>query len=164
MPSDELIKEIKKEVLVDKRILGIHDFMMHNYGPGRVYVSLDAELPIDLTILQAHEIIDAAENRIKEKFSCEVSIHMDPTYNKDKETLRIKNILEVIVHGIDKEIKIHDFQLIHHEEGVNLSFDVEIPGESTLDPKELSLDIEKKLRDKGVNCGINITIDRCYIH
>ncbi len=164
MPSDELVEKIKAEVLSDKRILGLHDLMVHNYGPGRVYVSLDAELPINLTILQAHEIIDAAENRIKEKLGCEISIHMDPIDNRDKETLRFKNIVEVIVHGINKEIRIHDFQLNRHEERVNLSFDVEIPGESTLDPKEISLDIENRLRDKGVNGGINITIDRCYIH
>lgn len=164
MPSEELVRKIREEVLEDKRVLGAHDIMVHNYGPGRTYVSLDAELPVNLTLLKAHDIIDAAEKRIKEKLNCEVSIHVDPIDNRDKETLRIKNIVEVLVHGIDPDIKIHDFQLVNNDENKRLSFDVEIPCEKDINAKALSMEIERRLRLKDINYGINITIDRCYIH
>ena len=95
-PDPEFVLNVKNCVLERKEILGIHDMHVHDYGPGRVYVSMHAEIPSDMDVLKAHDIIDSAEEEVSSKFKCEVSIHMDPieVNNPLANELKLKLILK----------------------------------------------------------------------
>ena len=88
-PDPEFVKQIQQEVLSYPEIIGVHDLIVHNYGPGHSVVSLHAEVPCDVDILKIHDTIDNAERDLKKKFDCEVVIHMDPIITDDKETNEI---------------------------------------------------------------------------
>ena len=83
-----LVARIEEIVMAEEEIVGIHDLIVHNYGPGRVMISLHAEVPADGDILALHDIIDNVEHRLKEELYCAAVIHMDPVSTKDEETLK----------------------------------------------------------------------------
>lgn len=164
MPSEETVASITKEVLKDKKILGVHDLVVHDYGHGVVYAIIHIELQSDLTIVEAHEILDAAEKRVNENLNIYLSTHLDPVDYIDKNTLHLKNITECVVEKIDKNLKIHDFQVVHYEDRDKISFDVDIANDYKIKPENLSRMIEKMLKERIENIETNIRIDTYYVY
>ena len=131
-PSPELIADIEKIVMckdhTDKGILGMHDLIVHDYGPGRMVVSLDVEVSCSGDIMELHDIIDDIEKDISEHFNCYVTIHMDPVLTDDPETERMKAVVGSIADSIDKDnISFHDFRLVKDDLGSKLVFDIVLP-------------------------------------
>ena len=126
-PDPEFVKQIQQEVLSYPEIIGVHDLIVHNYGPGHSVVSLHAEVPCDVDILKIHDTIDNAERDLKKKFDCEVVIHMDPIITDDKETNEIHQKLSSIVRLLDSRVTIHDFRMVKGSTHTNLIFDIVVP-------------------------------------
>ena len=126
-PDPEFVKQIQQEVLSYPEIIGVHDLIVHNYGPGHSVISLHAEVPCDVDILKIHDTIDNAERDLKKKFDCEVVIHMDPIVTDDKETNEIHQKLSSIVRLLDSRVTIHDFRMVKGPTHTNLIFDVVVP-------------------------------------
>ena len=160
-PDPEFVKEIEEIVRSNESVIGIHDMIVHDYGPTRIFVSLHAEVPSDKDILYLHECIDDIENEIKEKLNCEVSIHMDPVDTNDENLFEAKVMVTEIIKEIDERLTLHDFRMVHGESHSNLIFDVVIPHKFKMSEKELTEEIQKKVHDKhkGYFCVINVDND-----
>lgn len=160
-PSHELIKSIESYIMSAEGIVGVHDLIVHDYGPGRVLASVHAEVPDDYDIVKIHEIIDGLEHGIKKELGIETVIHMDPiTVNSERNDFFKDQVLE-IVKNIDSRMNIHDFRMTDGESNINLIFDVEVP----VDYKEkesLKEKIASKLKEKDHRLNAVIDIDITY--
>lgn len=160
-PDPEFVKEIEEIVKSKECVIGIHDMIVHDYGPTRIFVSLHAEVPCDKDILYLHEIIDDIESEIKNKLGCEVSIHMDPVDTNDENLFEAKVMLTEIIKEIDERLTLHDFRMVHGDSHSNLIFDVVIPHKFKMSDTELTETIQQKVngKHKGYFCVINIDND-----
>ena len=111
---------------------GVHDLIVHDYGPGRVMISLHAEVDVNGDIQDIHEQIDHIEHELQEKLHCSATIHMDPIVTDDKEVLAMKAKVEEMVHFLDESFSMHDFRMVRGSTRTNLIFDVEVPRKTIL--------------------------------
>ena len=125
--SKDVYEEITKFVESHEGILGTHDLIVHNYGPGRSMASLHAEVANDVDIEVSHEIIDRIEREATKELGVFLVIHMDPIEMKDERVLYAKRKLEEAVRAIDPQVSIHDFRMVDGDEQVNLIFDMLVP-------------------------------------
>lgn len=123
----DLYRRIVKEVKAYDGIVGTHDLIVHNYGPGRSIASIHAEVPRDVDIEISHEIIDKIEREVGAKLNILLVIHMDPVETHDAEVLAIKEKLHNIITALDPELAFHDFRIVKGQKRINLIFDLEIP-------------------------------------
>lgn len=126
-PDPAFVKQIEEIVMSYNDILGIHDLIVHNYGPGRVLISLHAEVPADGDLLTLHDTIDLAEHRLHRELGCSAVIHMDPICIHDEQTSRLKELVKQVVATIDERLTIHDFRIVTGPTHTNLIFDVVTP-------------------------------------
>ncbi|PKM63279.1 MAG: cation-efflux pump [Firmicutes bacterium HGW-Firmicutes-21] len=126
-PEPKLVQEIEQIVLSFPDIVGLHDLIVHDYGPGRRMISLHAEVPEDSDILAMHDIVDNAEKELRVKIGCQAVIHMDPISVKDERTLTTKKVVEELVKSIDKRITLHDFRMVTGRTHTNVIFDMVVP-------------------------------------
>lgn len=158
-PSDEFVSQIKDTVLSYENIIGVHDLMVHNYGPKRVIVSLHAEVPCDIDITQIHNIIDEAERELKSKFGCEAVIHMDPVAT-DEVTNKAKAMIGALIRLIDPNIQMHDFRLVNENSSVKLIFDIAVPHKFKLSESELIEAIKDAVKSIDASYELIINVDK----
>ena len=143
-PDPELIKEIRNIMLhQNKNITGMHDLIIHDYGPGRIIISLHAEVPADGNILELHDIIDNAERELEKKLHCTATIHMDPIVTDDPKVLKIKSRVESILQTISPSLSMHDFRVVPGKTHTNLVFDVLMPFGFSMTESELKNEVQK---------------------
>ncbi len=162
-PDPELVKEIEKLVLSYKEISGVHDLIIHDYGPGRLIISLHAEISDHMDINQAHDVIDTIEKELHQKFGCEATIHMDPIAVDDKKTLEIREKIKEKVKEIHPEITIHDFRMVKGSVESNLIFDVLIPDELEIPKQEIEEMVKQKVREINSAYHAVIHVEKGYI-
>lgn len=126
-PDQELGRRIITLLMGYDQILGVHDLIIHDYGPGRCFASVHAEVPAHGNILALHEVIDRAEREIGQELNIPICIHMDPIVTGDAEGDRMKDAMVQALHAIDGKLMLHDFRRVPGEETVNLIFDVVVP-------------------------------------
>lgn len=143
-PDPEFIQEIEEFTKKYPEIIGIHDIMVHDYGPGRKILSFHAEVPANSNIEKAHDVIDQLESDLYKKFSAITTIHMDPIAIHDEEINQMREIAEKIVKEISPEASIHDFRITNGGERVNMIFDLLLPFELEKQAEE----IEKKIKER----------------
>lgn len=159
-PADEeYMAKVKELVLEDNKILALHDLVVHDYGPGRVFVYLHAELPYNYSIVEAHKIIDEAERRVENELCCKVSIHVDPVITDDKQTEEVKAEVKRTINNISKELTIHDFQLEKTDVEKRICFDLLVPFNFYINDEELKKNIIAELNGKYPDNRIIIEID-----
>ncbi len=144
-PDEQLVRDIEQTVLAYDGVVGIHDMMVHDYGPGRMFVSLHAEVPANRDMLHSHDTIDCIERDLLEKFNIITCIHMDPVDTDDHETLRLKELTLGELAHIDKRLTLHDFRVVNGPSHTNLIFDVVVPFDYP-DKKSLSAAIEQRIQ------------------
>ena len=145
-------------------IVGSHDLIVHNYGPGRSMASIHAEVPNDVDIEVSHEIIDRIERDAAKRLGIFLVIHMDPVETKDAHVLEVRHQVEQILDAVDFRVSIHDFRMVDGKEQINLILDMVVPFEySTQKQNELKMTLRKLLQmaDKRYQCVI--TIERSYV-
>lgn len=126
-PEETLVRQIEEIVLSHEEICGIHDLLVHDYGPGRLMISLHAEVPAEGDILELHDVIDNTEVELRRKLNCDAVIHMDPVVTEDKHILYLKENIEEIIKKIDPVISMHDFRVVAGPTHTNLIFDIVVP-------------------------------------
>ena len=161
-PDPEFVKQIQQEVLSYPEIIGVHDLIVHNYGPGHSVVSLHAEVPCDVDILKIHDTIDNAERDLKKKFDCEVVIHMDPIITDDKETNEIHQKLSSIVRLLDSRVTIHDFRMVKGPTHTNLIFDIVVPHQFRLTDDLVVESLRQAVKALDARYEIVVNVDKAY--
>lgn len=144
-PDKTLVKDIERYVKsFDENVVGVHDLMLHDYGPGRKILVLHVEVPAEGDIMQLHDMIDNIERGLEKKFNCLATIHMDPVVTKSERVNELKERCREIVKSLDASFDIHDFRMNEGETHANLIFDVLMSYETELSPKQ----VEKIVADK----------------
>lgn len=162
-PDPEYVRQIERYVLSNEGILGIHDLVVHDYGPGRVMISLHAEVSADGNVLELHDTIDNIESKLNKALGCRAIIHMDPIVVNDEMTDRMRTICELIAKSVDESFTIHDFRMVKGPTHTNLIFDVVVPFECKISPEEVHDEILRKIEDlPGNHFGV-VEVDRPYV-
>ncbi len=159
-PSKEFIRDIMNTVLAHESVLGVHDIVVHNYGPSRIMMSLHVEVPSDKTLLEVHDSVDEIEKELHQKYHCTAVIHMDPVDDSDLETIRLKNWLVLILEEFDPGLSFHDFRIVRKPEtNPIIEFDLEVPYKYSTDENSLIADIKERLCEMAPHYDADITVD-----
>ena len=161
-PDPELVAQIEETVLQYPPIQSIHDLVVHDYGPGRMMISLHAEVPADGDLLTMHDTIDLVEQTLRDQFRCDAVIHMDPIVTDDAEVLRMRGKMNQLVQVIDRRITVHDFRMVTGPTHTNLIFDVAAPFDVKLEDNEIRRQVEEIVSLLDGNYNAVVTIDRIY--
>lgn len=162
-PKQEFIDEVKEIVLGHSMVHGVHDLIVHDYGPGRVMISLHAEVDVNGDIQDIHEQIDHIEHELQEKLHCSATIHMDPIVTDDKEVLAMKAKVEEMVHFLDESFSMHDFRMVRGSTRTNLIFDVEVPRKTSYTDNEIVNWLKERIHElPGSKYFAVIQIDHEY--
>lgn len=145
-PDAEFVDEIKETVLKNDMIVGIHDLIIHDYGPGRCFVSLHAEVPCDEDILEAHDAIDLTEKQLENRYNCFATIHMDPIASNDAFTNELKMKVEEGLCELNPEYSIHDFRIVKGSTHTNVVFDMVIPYGLDLTERQIKQSAIEKIK------------------
>jgi len=131
LPDKQTVNSIREIISSDPHIVGVHDLIVHDYGPGRVMASVHAEVADDAQIIKIHEIIDALEKKVENDVGVHMVIHMDPISVDCERTNSIKNEVISVIKSIDSALNIHDFRMTDGVNNINLIFDLEVPSDFT---------------------------------
>lgn len=154
--SKELADAIDKLALEHENILGIHDLIYHDYGPGRAIVSFHAEVPADGNLMETHEMIDHVEREIREKFGIEAVIHMDPIV-VDGDTEEMRTLVENVVKSIHPDASIHDLRIAEWDKIHNVYFDVIVPYGLDISDEEIENRVKEQIKEKsGFNAVMHV--------
>lgn len=161
-PDPEFVREIARIVTSHEAILGLHDLVVHDYGPGRIMISLHAEIPADGDILLMHDTIDNIEKELQKKLHCVAVIHMDPIRNNDPTTMELKERVTEVLKSIHSDLSLHDFRVVSGSTHTNLIFDVVVPYQFELQDQELEAKIQSMVSAINPEYFIVIEIDRAF--
>jgi len=148
-PDEELVHEVAALMNQREEVIGIHDLIIHDYGPGRRYASAHAEMDSKLDVMISHEILDDIEREAKETLGVELTIHFDPVIVGDEETDQTKAKVKEILKNINPNISIHDFRMVKGGNHSNVIFDMVIPREYGEKTAELKSAVEEGLSVDG---------------
>ena len=161
-PDPEYVKQISDLVMSYEGVIGIHDLIVHNYGPGRMLISLHAEVPSDGDILIMHDMIDLIEHQLQDTLHCSAVIHMDPICVNDEETNRLKAMTAGYLSEIDQHITMHDFRIVKGPTHTNIIFDVVVPYGFQMSDSQVRAAITERIRRDNPNCYAVIEVDKQY--
>lgn len=161
-PSPEFVKQIEDMALQYDDIIGVHDMIVHNYGPGRTFVSLHAEVPSDGDIVAIHDTVDNAEREIAKELGCLVTIHMDPVDVHDEHTAQLRENVSEIIKQINPDITFHDFRVVSGPTHTNLIFDIVSPMDCGLSDQELADTIADKIHKCNESYFAVINVDKDF--
>ena len=162
-PDPALVESIVSAVLAHEGITGVHDVVVHNYGPGRSMVTAHAEVPAHADMQQCHELIDRIERDLTEKFRLEAAVlHMDPIATDDGYTGEVRVLLLEELNGIDPRLTIHDFRLVRGTKKINLVFDVVLPAQFGYEAKEFLEDLNGRMKKLDPAFCLRVQIDRSF--
>ena len=162
-PSPETVEQIRSRVLAGEGIMGMHDLMVHDYGPGRIIASVHAEVPDDINIVKIHEVIDETEQTILRELGIHIVIHMDPLSVNNVRSNQMRQTVKDVVTGINPKFSIHDFRLTDGENRINLIFDLEMPCDMNKEAREDAVrKISGKLHDMDERYHTVITVDNSF--
>ena len=156
----EVVEGVKAIVAEFPDALGIHDMVVHSYGPGRTIVTLHIEVDGDRSVFESHDMIDTIERRLNDELGIQSNIHMDPIVTNDEEVSQMREVVRCIVKGIDERLDIHDFRFVRGVTHTNLNFDVNAPFELKMSDSEIRREISKRVHDYNEIFFTVATVDR----
>ena len=160
-PADpEIINNIKEYVLKNDKIIGIHDLIIHSYGPGNIIGSCHVEVKSNESFTEVHDIVDSIEREIHNNLNILMTIHMDPIEVNDMLTNKCKKLVNNIIHSIDSSLDLHDFRIVSGESHTNLIFDLVVPFECKYSNEELKQKIDMQLSKENINYYTVIVFDK----
>lgn len=162
-PEPEFVKSIEEIVLSGKDILGIHDLIVHDYGPGRRMISLHAEVPASGDILSLHDEIDNLERALASRLGCTAVIHMDPIQNDNENVKKLRCLAEEACRRVYENITLHDFRIVEGNTHTNLIFDVVVPHGFKMSDSEIKKAIAKKISEYDTSFFTVITVDKDFV-
>ena len=162
-PDPELVKQLRELVLSHPQVVGMHDLIIHDYGPGRRLCSFHAEVPQDADILDAHDAIDHIEREIKEKFGIETTVHMDPIATADEKVNQLRRQVADLARVVEPEMTIHDFRVVRGPTHTNVIFDAVVPHKCRLTDEEVLQRLHRAVSALDPAYQAVIQIDRAYV-
>ena len=162
-PAPEFVQRIEEIVLSSPVVQGIHDLIVHDYGPGRVMISLHAEVPAHGDILTLHDEIDNVEKKLHDRLGCEAVIHMDPIVTDDETINAAHQKIASLVRGIDENISIHDFRMVSGPTHTNVIFDAVVPYGCALSDREAEEKIKRAVHELDPSYFAVVQIDKSYV-
>lgn len=162
-PEKEQIENIEREILSFDNFLGVHDLLIHNYGPGRQFASVHVEVPQNTDIVSCHEQIDLCEKLVYERTGIELVIHMDPIDTDNEDVLKTRQRLSEAIKAIDSRLTLHDFRMTPQAKTrTNLIFDVVVPSDFKISADDLKAEISKLAKKINQTFCCVITLDNDY--
>ena len=162
-PDPEFVQQVADIVTAHPEVVGIHDLAVHDYGPGRVMVSLHAEVSGDGNIFDLHDAIDTAETELKEQLGCIATIHMDPIEADNTEVSQMRAAVAEKLKELDDVISIHDFRMVPGPTHTNLIFDAVVPADYKKSDEELAASIRQHIHQTWPDRYAVVNIDHSYI-
>ena len=161
-PDQELVDSIAEIVKKEPGVLGIHDLMVHNYGPGKIFASMHIEVDADGDLMESHDMIDNIEKRIKDELHVEFVVHMDPVKTDDPLITKMKKIIADALLPLDGVDNIHDFRIVPGPTHTNIIFDVVLAADCSLSEKEITGIAAEAARSVDNDFYVVITFDHAY--
>lgn len=163
-PEPEFVQKIEDIIMSyeDQGVIGIHDLVVHNYGPGRVMLSVHVEVPSSGDILVLHDMIDLIEHRLARELECSAVIHMDPVCVDDEVTNELKEKVAQIIQRMDGNVTFHDFRIVHGPTHTNLIFDVVVPYDYSMSDGEVMAYLQKEISALDAKYFAVIEVDKAY--
>jgi len=161
-PDQQLVSDIEGEILSYDGVLGLHDLVVHSYGPDKYFASVHVEVDANRDLLESHDLIDDIEKDITNKFSVNTVIHMDPIVTDDEKINDLRRKVDLIVRSIDAKLSMHDFRAVLGKTHSNLIFDVLLPPSYNSSETELRKNIDEEIKKIDSNFHSVITLDRNY--
>ena len=162
-PEKEFLEQIEDIVMSYDKIIGIHDLIVHDYGPGRIVVSLHAEVDGKEDVFELHDMIDNAERKLGDELGCTAVIHMDPIETDNEVTNEIKEKIAQAMAEFDEKITIHDFRVVPGTSHTNVIFDAVVPHEIKKTDMEISNEISDFISEKFTHYNAVVNIDRPFV-
>lgn len=163
-PEAEFVEQIEALVMAYPQVRGIHDLIVHDYGPGRRMISLHAEVPAEGNMLELHDAIDNIEGQLRRELGCDAVIHMDPVVTMDEHVNYIKEQMGEIIKELDASLTMHDFRVVSGPTHTNLIFDVVAPYEFRMSDDDITEAIQKRTTEAlGENYFCVVQVDKAYI-
>lgn len=162
-PDPVLLRKLRDEILATENVVGIHDLIVHDYGPGRAMASVHAEVPNDIDVTRMHELIDETERRVLRDLHVPLVIHMDPIALNDPETQQIALTVARVLGSVNPNFSFHDFRMTKGEHNVNLIFDLVVPVSMTAEERQAAvLEIKDLLKAHDARYSCVIQVDSSY--
>ena len=162
-PEEEFVRRIEELVMAHDEVCGIHDLVVHDYGPGRVMISLHAEVPASGDILELHDMIDGIEMELRQQLDCEAVIHMDPIVTDDALTTELRVKMAALVREVDERATIHDFRMVMGPTHTNLIFDAVVPFGGAKTNSQLEEEIKQKVRQMEGTYFAVVRVENSYV-
>ena len=161
-PDPELVQEIRDITLANDTVQGVHDLVVHDYGPGRLMISLHAEVPAHGDIMAMHDVIDNVEKELMERLHCHAVIHMDPIVTDDDHVNALRAQVAELVKQVDPALTIHDFRVVRGTTHDNLIFDAVLPFSSGMTPAQAAQEIRALVRAMDGNYYAVVTVEHSF--
>ena len=159
-PEREFVEDIERLVLEEPEILGVHDLIVHDYGPGRRMISLHAEVSAEGDILTLHDMIGNTERKLRDTLHCEAVIHMDPICVHDEETIALKHEVTTLLQLLGDDLSLHDFRVVKGNTHTNLIFDIVLPYHFVLSDEEVVKRLQRSILELHPNHYAVISVDK----
>ena len=161
-PEPDFVQSIRDIVERYEEIIGVHDLIVHDYGPGRRIISLHCEVSEDGNMVELHEIIDRCERQLMDELGCMATIHMDPITINNERVNFLKTTILTEIHKYNSKITIHDFRVVDGPTQTNVIFDAVMPNDLKVSEKDMRKKLEDIIKGLPGNCVGVITIDRQF--
>lgn len=162
-PDEEFVHQIEDLVMAHPQVRGIHDLIVHDYGPGRRMISLHAEIPADGELLTLHDAIDNIENQLRRELHCDAVIHMDPVVTEDAHINFLREAVAETLLEIDPHISMHDFRVVSGPTHTNLIFDIVVPFRFRMTDEEVTAAVQELVAGKlGEQHFCVVQVDKAY--
>ncbi len=162
-PTKETVEKLEQKILSYEKVTGIHDLILHNYGPDKFFGSVHVEMPSDFDVLHSHDIIDNIERDVMAEFGILLSIHYDPIEVNNNRVNELKIIAETAVKRISEELSIHDFRVVDGPSHTNLIFDVVVPRKFPLSNDDIMAEISSEISKNGTNFFAVMNIEHAFV-
>ena len=161
-PDPELVQRIRDIVAEHDTVVGIHDLVVHDYGPGRQMVSLHAEVPASGDILELHDVVDNIERELHEKLHVQAVIHMDPIVTDDAEVDALRRQVAELARQVEPRMTVHDLRVVRGTTHTNLVFDAVLPLDAAITPAEAARRIREKVSELDGDYYAVVTVEHSF--
>lgn len=161
-PEPETVKAIQKKIMSYPGVLGTHDLMVHDYGPGRQFASVHVEMAAESDVLESHDVIDNIERDFLKNDGIHMLVHYDPISSSDNETNELRMWISLKIKEIDERLTIHDLRVVRGKTHTNVIFDCVVPYDTGMEEKEIKKKIDEMVREQYPDHYCVITVDRSY--
>lgn len=162
-PDPQLVEDIKNHVLSYDGVLGLHDLMVHNYGPGQFMASLHVEVAADEDIMKSHDMIDTIERELQTLLHVLTVIHMDPIVMNDERVSQARDEVAEIIKRVEPRVSFHDFRMVEGPSHTNLIFDLLVPYELAPKSSQYVEQIDRAVKQYNSRYFTVITVDKGYV-